>query len=73
MTHLRDHAARGPKIIASGKGAVIKDLACQRGVYLRPTMEVVGLAPPLTISEKQLDRMVAVPEEVIPIMDKKLR
>jgi len=70
---VKDKKTKAPFEPPHGAPTLICDLAWKRGVYMRPTMEVVGLAPPLTISKKQMDQMVKVLEDAIPLMEQQLR
>jgi len=69
---VKNKKAKTPFEPPHGAPTTVCELAWKRGVYMRPTMEVVGLAPPLSVSQKQLDQMVKVLEEAIPLMEKQL-
>ncbi|OGP58019.1 MAG: hypothetical protein A2V67_11130 [Deltaproteobacteria bacterium RBG_13_61_14] len=69
---VKDKKTKAPFEPPHGAPTTVCELAWKRGVYMRPTMEVVGLAPPLSVTQKQLDQMVKVLEEAIPLMEKQL-
>lgn len=69
---VRDKKTKAPFEPPHQAPTTVCEMAWNRGVYLRPTMEVVGIAPPLSVSYAQLDQIVRVLEETIPLMEKEL-